>query len=43
MRYEENLLEPHLRLEYIEKLNRLENEKDIPFENMVELRKIIEE
>ncbi len=41
-KYEEGFLEPELRPEYLEKLNRLEKEKGIPFRNMAELRKIIE-
>ena len=38
----ENILEPELRPEYIEKLKRIEKEKGIPFKNIAELRKIIE-
>lgn len=41
-RFEEELLEPELRPEYIQKLQRLEKEKGIPFKNIAELRKIIE-
>jgi len=41
-KYEENCLEPELRPEYVERLNKLEKEKGIPFRNMAELRKIIE-
>ena len=41
--YEENFLEPELRPEYIEKLKKLEKEKGIPFKDIEELRKIIEE
>lgn len=41
--YEENFLEPELRPEYIEKLKKLEKEKGIPFKNIAELRKIIED
>lgn len=40
--YEESLLEPELRLEYIKKLDKLEKEKGINFKNIKELRKIIE-
>jgi hypothetical protein len=39
--YEESL-EPELRLEYIERLEKLDNEKVIKFKNIHELRKIIE-
>ncbi len=42
-KYEEELLEPQLRPEYIKKLNRVEKQKGIPFKNISELRKIIEE
>lgn len=41
-KFEEQLLEPELRPEYIKKLNKLEKEKGIPFKNIKELRKIIE-
>ncbi len=41
-KYEEALLEPELRPEYIKKLNKVEKEKGIPFRNIKELRKIIE-
>lgn len=41
--YEESFLEPELRPEYLKKLKKLEKEKGIPFENMAELRKIIED
>ncbi len=37
-----NLLEPELRPEYVEKLQRLEKEKGIHFRTMAELRQIIE-
>lgn len=40
--YEESFLEPELRPEYIEKLERIQKEKGIPFRNVAELRKIIE-
>ncbi len=41
--YEENFLEPELRPEYTKKLKIIEKEKSIPFKNIAELRKIIEE
>ena len=41
--YEENFLEPELRPEYVKKLERIQKEKGIPFRNMAELRKIIED
>ena len=37
-----NILEPELRPEYLEKLQKLEREKGISFKNIAELRKIIE-
>ena len=37
-----NIIEPELRPEYLEKLQRLEKEKGISFKNIAELRKIIE-
>ena len=40
--FEENLLEPELRPEFVEKLKRIDKEKGIPFRDMDELRKIIE-
>ncbi len=40
--YEEGFLEPELRPEYIEKLNKIEKQKGIHFKNISELRKIIE-
>lgn len=40
--YESHILEPELRPEYIKKLKKIEKEKGIPFENIDELRKIIE-
>lgn len=40
--YENNVMEPELRPEYVEKLNKIQKEKGIPFKNMQELRKIIE-
>ncbi len=41
-KYEEELLEPELRPEYLKKLNRIEKQKGIPFKNISELRKVIE-
>ena len=41
--YEENFLEQELRPEYVEKLKKIEKQKGIPFRNIHELRKIIEE
>lgn len=38
----ENILEPELRPEYLEKLKRIDKEKGIKFKNISELRKIIE-
>jgi len=38
-----NMLEPELRPEYLEKLQKLEKEKGIGFKNISELRKIIED
>ena len=38
----ENILEPELRPEYLEKLKKIEKEKGISFKNISELRKIIE-
>ena len=37
-----NILEPELRPEYLEKLQKIEKEKGISFKNISELRKIIE-
>ena len=42
-KYEENFLEQELRPEYVEKLKKIEKQKGIPFRNIHELRKIIEE
>lgn len=39
--FEEQILEPELRPEYIEKLNKIEKQKGIPFKSISELRKII--
>ena len=41
--YEEDILEPALRPEYIGKLDEIEKQKGIKFRNMAELRKIIGE
>ncbi len=40
--YEQEILEEKLRPEYLDKLNKLEKQKGIPFKNMAQLRKIIE-
>ncbi len=40
--YEQNFLEPELRPEYIEKMNRIKKEKGTSFRNIQELRKLIE-
>ena len=40
--YEESILEPELRPEYIQKLEKLQKQRGVPFKNMAELRKIIE-
>ncbi|MEK6836078.1 MAG: DUF2683 family protein [Nanoarchaeota archaeon] len=37
-----NILEPELRPEYLEKLQKIEKEKGISFKNISELRRIIE-
>lgn len=37
-----NILEPELRPEYLEKLQKIEKEKGISFKNISELRKIID-
>lgn len=37
-----NILEPELRPEYLEKLQKIEKEKGVGFKNISELRKIIE-
>ena len=41
-KYAGNLLEPELRPEYVQKLNKIEKQNGIPFKNISELRKIIE-
>jgi len=41
-KYEDELLEPQLRPEYVKKLKRIEKQEGIKFKNMEELRKIIE-
>ena len=43
MEYGEDLMEPELRPEYIKKIKRIEKEKGIPFKDINELRRIIEE
>lgn len=40
--YEDSFLEPELRPEYIEKLNKIKREKGIRFKDITELRKVIE-
>lgn len=40
--YEQQILEPELRPEYIEKLGKLEKEKGVGFKSISELRKLIE-
>ncbi len=40
--YEEEVLEPELRPEYLEKLEKIERQKGIPFKNIAELKKLIE-
>ena len=42
-RYEQDILEPALRSEYIQKLSKIEKQKGIKFKNTAELRKIIED
>jgi len=41
-RFEEELLEPQLRPEYIKKLKKVEKQKGIPFKNIEDLRRSIE-
>lgn len=41
--YEENFLEPQLKPEFVKKIKKLDKKKGIPFKNVRELRKIIEE
>lgn len=40
--YGESFLEPELKPEYLEKLEKINREKGIPFKSISELRKIIE-
>ena len=40
--YEQNILEPELRPEYVEKLSKIKNEKGIKFKTMRQLREQIE-
>ena len=40
--YEESVMEPQLRPEYIKKLQKIQKQKAISFKNIDELRKIIE-
>jgi hypothetical protein len=42
-KYEEEIMEPELRPEYVEKLNVLEKQKGIPFKSIAELKKIVED
>ncbi len=42
-KYEEEIMEPELRPEYVEKLNTLEKQKGIPFKSIAELKKIVED
>ncbi len=42
IQYEQELLEPQLRPEYVEKLKRIKKEKGIRFKSVSELRKHIE-
>ena len=41
--YSDSFLEPELRPEFIEKLNKIQQEKAIPFKNIQELRKLTSE
>ncbi len=41
-KYEQEIIEPELRPEYIKKLEKIQKQKGVPFKNMAELRKIIE-
>jgi hypothetical protein len=41
-KYEEELLEPELKPEYVEKLSKIKNQKGIRFKSIDELRKSIE-
>ncbi len=41
--FEQELLEPEIRPEYLEKLKKIDKEKEISFKNIEELRAIIEE
>lgn len=40
--YGESFLEPEIRPEFLERLQKIDNEKGIPFKDINELRKIIE-
>lgn len=42
-RYEQEILEPALKPEYLERLKNVEKEKGIKFKNIAQLRKIIED
>ena len=41
-KYSDEILEPELKHEYIDKLTKLEKQKGTPFKNITELKKIIE-
>lgn len=41
-KFEEELLEPELRPEFIERLDRIEKQQGIKFKNLDELRRIVE-
>jgi len=41
-KYEESFLEPEIRPEFLEELKEIKKQKGIPFKNIEELRKLIE-
>ena len=41
-KFEQEILEPELRPEYLEKLEKIRKQKGIPFKNIAELRRVIE-
>lgn len=41
-RYEKELLEPELKPEFIEKIRRIEKQKNMPFKDLNELRALVE-
>lgn len=41
-KFEQELLEPELRPEFVERMKKIDKEKGIPFKDMKELREIIE-